>query len=173
MDAIQRLPVSILFLRHGRSTNEISNGKEIGKKPTPSATDTPTVVLGRDIISLIIIPSAPSNSNTSPIIENVYRYIVAYTYFLAAGRITTEWSSLFFICWSFAFYSSCVATGRGRVKSLAAETDGLIIFVPFRILAGIPLPVVIVWAIVKANWFTYTSNETHVSPSPSLVLFLI
>ena len=59
-------------------------------------------------------------------------------------------------------------TGRGRVESLTAETDGLIIFVPFRILAGIPLPVVIVWAIVKANWFTYTSNETHVRRSPSL-----
>ncbi|XP_059352129.1 diuretic hormone receptor-like isoform X3 [Daphnia carinata] len=26
---------------------------------------------------------------------------------------------------------------------------------------GIPLPVVIVWAVVKANWFTYTSNEGH------------
>ena len=34
-------------------------------------------------------------------------------------------------------------------------------------LAGIPLPVVIVWAVVKANWFTYTSTEgQHVSPSP-------
>ena len=64
-------------------------------------------------------------------------------------------------------------TGRGRVESLTAETDGLIIFVPFRILAGIPLPVVIVWAIVKANWFTYTSNETHVSPSPSLSFFVL
>lgn len=31
-------------------------------------------------------------------------------------------------------------------------------------LAGIPLPVVIVWAVVKANWFTYTSTEGHVSP---------
>uniref|UniRef100_A0A0P5ACH2 Diuretic hormone receptor n=1 Tax=Daphnia magna TaxID=35525 RepID=A0A0P5ACH2_9CRUS len=26
---------------------------------------------------------------------------------------------------------------------------------------GIPLPVVIVWAVVKANWFTYTSTEGH------------
>ncbi len=31
-------------------------------------------------------------------------------------------------------------------------------------LAGIPLPVVVVWAVVKANWFTYTSSEgQHVS----------
>ena len=28
---------------------------------------------------------------------------------------------------------------------------------------GIPLPVVIVWAFVKANWFTYSSNEGNVS----------
>jgi hypothetical protein len=46
-------------------------------------------------------------------------------------------------------------------------------------LAGIPLPVVIVWAVVKANWFTYTSTEgQHVSPSPlhlthSLTLLLL
>jgi hypothetical protein len=43
----------------------------------------------------------------------------------------------------------------------------LVIFSNIVRLAGIPLPVVIVWVVVKANWFTYASTEgQHVSPSP-------
>jgi hypothetical protein len=37
---------------------------------------------------------------------------------------------------------------------------------------GIPLPVVIVWVVVKANWFTYTFIADH-HVSPSLLDFIL
>ena len=66
-----RLPVSILCRRHG-IYRRMKSQMEKKLKPPPSATDIRRLWCWAVILlaSLYYVPSAPSNSNTSLIIEN-------------------------------------------------------------------------------------------------------